>query len=95
MYAVYIVRRTQIYLDEGQDALLSRRARAEGITRSAVIRKAVDAYLAGRTESNLEEFRRAVRAAAGSVPRLDAGYLEDLHEAESMRQAELEKRRRA
>lgn len=46
MYAAYIVRRTQIYLDDAQDRALAARAAASGTTKSAVIRHAVDAYLA-------------------------------------------------
>jgi hypothetical protein len=45
MYTAYIVRRTQIYLDEEQDRRLARRARAEGVTKSRLIRRAIDAYL--------------------------------------------------
>lgn len=46
MYDTYIVRRTQIYLDDAQDRALAARAAASGTTKSAVIRHAVDAYLA-------------------------------------------------
>ena len=45
MYALYIVQRTQIYLDERQDMRLRRLAAAGGVTRSALVRVAVDRYL--------------------------------------------------
>jgi hypothetical protein len=40
MHAPYIVRRTQIYLDEEQDRRLAERARATGRTKSDLIREA-------------------------------------------------------
>lgn len=93
MYVMYIMRRTQIYLDEEQEQRLARRAKAEGTTKSAVIRRAVDTYLAGPTEGRVEEFRRAVGEAAGTVPRLDADYVERMREADSVRDTDLERRR--
>ncbi len=42
---IYIVKRTQIYLDEDQDAKLGRRAAAAGVTKSALIRMAIDRLL--------------------------------------------------
>src|SRR5712691_7240014 len=41
VYDPYIVKRTQIYLDTAQDEELCRRAAAEGLTKSALIRRAV------------------------------------------------------
>lgn len=52
MYDTYIVRRTQIYLDDAQDRALAARAAASGTTKSAVIRHAVDAYLARPEETD-------------------------------------------
>jgi hypothetical protein len=46
MYAAYIVKRTQIYLDEAQSRQLAERAGRRGTTTSHVIREAVDFYLA-------------------------------------------------
>ena len=43
---LYTMLRTQIYLSEGQTRELDRRARARGTTRSAVIREALERYLA-------------------------------------------------
>src|SRR3989442_856238 len=69
MYDMYIMRRTQIYLEESQHERLSRRARAAGTTKSDVVREAVDAYLAGGEdqETQLLDLRAAVRAAVGSA----------------------------
>ena len=46
MYNTYIMKRTQIYLDDEHDRRLSERADAAGTTKSALIREAIDAYLA-------------------------------------------------
>ncbi|HEX9122479.1 MAG TPA: CopG family transcriptional regulator [Actinomycetota bacterium] len=92
------MKRTQIYLEESQDERLARRAAAEGTTKSDLIREAVDAYLAGSDDATaqLEAFRAAVRAAAGTVPRLPEGrrYVEELREADAERDRDLERRRR-
>lgn len=52
MYKSYIVRRTQIYLNDAQDRALAARAAESGTTKSAVIRHAVDAYLAQPDETD-------------------------------------------
>jgi predicted DNA-binding protein len=97
MYVAYIMKRTQIYLDESQDERLAQRARAAGTTKSDLIREAIDAYLAGPADkrAELEAFRAAVRAAAGSVPRLPPGdrYVEELRKADAAREREVEARR--
>jgi hypothetical protein len=94
------MRRTQIYLDEQQHEALARRAAAEGRTQSELIREAVDHYLDGAAEDRgerLARFRAAVRAAAGSIPRLPSGtdYVRELREADLARERELEQRWRA
>lgn len=95
MYTAYIVKRTQIYLDDDQAARVGRRAGVEGTTKSAVIRRAIDAYLDGDgAERRLHAFRRTVQDVAGSVPRLEADYVETLRTADVDRDAELESRRR-
>lgn len=98
MYDSYIVRRTQIYLDESQDAELVRRAAAEGLTKSALIRRAVDAYLdgGGDEELRLARFRAAVDAVAGIAPGLPEGrvYVERLRAIDVRRQEEIERLRR-
>ncbi len=99
MYDPYIVRRTQIYLDDGQDDRLSRRAAAERSTKSAIIRRAIDAYLedAGDETLRLARFRAAVEAVAGAAPNLPPGslYVERLRALDVERQEELERRRGA
>ena len=98
MYDSYIVRRTQIYLDRGQDEQLQRRAASEGTTKSALIRRAIDRYLRGEDEETvpLARFQRALREAAGAAPYLPEGgrYVQDLRQADRERQEEIEARRR-
>lgn len=97
MYPTYIMRRTQIYLDEGQDRALARRARAQGVTKSSLIRQAIDRLLEGpeADDARLERFREAVRSAAGSAASLPAGkdYVEELRRADRAREEALAKRR--
>ncbi|HEX6263395.1 MAG TPA: CopG family transcriptional regulator [Actinomycetota bacterium] len=92
------MKRTQIYLDEAQDERLTKRARASGTTKSDLIRVAVDAYLAGPKDrtTHLMAFRTAVRAAAGSIPRLPTGrrYVDEARRADQERERDLEARRR-
>jgi len=51
MYSTYIVRRTQIYLDEAQATALASRARRRGVTASHVIREAIDEDVSEAAES--------------------------------------------
>jgi ribbon-helix-helix CopG family protein len=99
VYDSYIVKRTQIYLDARQDEDLARRAAAEGVTKSALIRRAVDEYLEGDAddEFRLARFRTAVDAVAGAAPDLPQGalYVERLRALDASRQQEIERRRRA
>lgn len=98
MYTTYIMKRTQIYLDEKQDERLARRARASGTTKSDLIREAVDAYLAGPEDraGQLTAFRAAVRAVAGSIVRLPSGrrYVDEMRRADAERERDIEARRR-
>ena len=100
MYDSYIVKRTQIYLEDRQDDDLARRAAAEGLTKSALIRRAVDEYLVDNDadeELRLARFRAAVDAVAGAAPDLPLGslYVERLRALDASRQEEIERRRRA
>jgi hypothetical protein len=99
VYDSYIMRRTQIYLDDRQDAELDRRAAAEGVTKSALTRRAVDVYLNGADDEELRltRFHAAVEAVAGVAPDLSAGalYVERLRALDVRRQEEIERRRRA
>ena len=98
IYDSYIVKRTQIYLEHRQHEQLSRRATAEGVTTSALVRQAIDQYLNGGGDEavELERFKAAVDAAAGSAPQLAEGrvYTERLRTLDEHRHAELERRRR-
>lgn len=99
MYAVYIVRRTQIYLDPAQSSALARRAAARGVTSSHLIREAVTLYLAGPEDDAaiLAAQRAAVLDAAGTVTRLPPGseHVERLRTADRSRQVALEERWRS
>ncbi len=96
MYDLYIVKRTQIYIDDEQDRRLAVRAAGSGQTKSSVIRRAIERYLAEGEEeaTRLLRFRQAVRAVAGTLTDLDDGarYVERLRRADRARQAELEER---
>ena len=95
----YIMKRTQIYVDEEQDESLAKRAAAAGVTKSTLIREAIEAYLKGPADTGLrlDRFRAAVRAAAGSADYLPDGksYVESLRALDARRQEEIERRRRA
>lgn len=88
--------RTQIYLPEEQTKLLDERAGTEGVSRSVLIRRAVDAYIA-REELDpaawQARWREAVRRTAGIAPYLPEGaeYVADLREADAKRLQELER----
>ena len=98
MYDSYIVKRTQIYLDDRQDEELGRRAAAEGLTKSALIRRAVDVYLNGGADEELRlgRFKAAVEAVAGVAPDLPRGplYAERQRALDARRHDEIERRRR-
>jgi len=88
-------RRTQIYLDEEQTAKLDERAAAEGTTRSTLIRRAIDAYLAEKEEKALswrEQWQEAVAETAGIAPYLEDGaeYVEKIRRVGAERLTELE-----
>jgi predicted DNA-binding protein len=94
MYAPYIVRRTQIYLDEEQDRRLAERARATGRTKSDLIREAVDRLLDApmSEDEELARFRAAAQAAFGIAPYLEDGatYVRRLRDNDRRRQERLE-----
>lgn len=97
VYTSYIVKRTQIYLDETQERRLAGRASAAGVTKSRLIREAVDAYLDGPEDQarQLEAFRAAVQELAKDPLDLPDGrtYVEQLRAADVRRQQELDRRR--
>lgn len=89
--------RTQIYLADDQRQALSERARQVGRTKSALIREAIDNYLAPASAEHaaLDRFRAAVANAGGIAPYLPPGeqYVEELRAADVERQRELDERR--
>lgn len=98
MYHTYIMKRTQIYLEEDQDQELAKRAAAQGVTRSTIIRQAIDAFLEGPTDeaARLARFRAAVEEIAQNPLQLPDGrtYVEELRAGDIRRQQEFEARRR-
>jgi hypothetical protein len=97
MYNAYIMRRTQIYLDERQADELGRRAAVRGTTVSKMIREAIDQYLAGPDEEadRLARFGAALDASFGAAPYLEEGsrYVQRLRRADLERDAEVGERR--
>jgi predicted transcriptional regulator len=86
--------RTQIYLDEQQTVRLDERAAGEGVTRSTMIRRAVDEYLESGQEDPRawrERWGEAVAETAGIAPTLPGGtgYVERLRAADAARLQEL------
>jgi predicted DNA-binding protein len=93
MYNSYIMKRTQIYLDERQADQLARRARARGTTASKMIREAIDAYLADPADAGerTARFRAAAESSFGVAPYLVDGssYVDELRRADRARDEEL------
>jgi predicted DNA-binding protein len=98
MYVSYIMKRTQIYLEADQDRRLATRARADGTTKSTVIREAIETYLSASDgdEGRLAAFQAAVDALEDSPVVLPDGrsYVEALRARDERRDEELEQRRR-
>jgi predicted transcriptional regulator len=94
MYIAYIMHRTQIYLGEDQNRLLEERAGSLGTTKSAVIRDAIDAFLArGEMEaSGVARLRAAVVAATGVADHLPSGavYVDEVRALDSERDRQLD-----
>lgn len=76
MYNSYIVKRTQIYLDEKQDRAIAARATASGTTKSAVIRHAVDAYLEQPQEQ--KDWKTAIAELSAELKRNPVHFEPDL-----------------
>jgi predicted DNA-binding protein len=88
MYATYIARRTQIYLEDEQDRLLTERSAQVGRTKSALIREAIDAYLApASADTGIARLRAAVKEAVGAAPDLPTGarFVDELRANERKR----------
>ncbi len=92
------MKRTQIYLDDDHDAQLGKRAAAVGTTKSALIREAINVYLAGPSApaAGLARFRAAVDDLERAPITFEDGaeYVERIRALDSKRQAELRRRRR-
>lgn len=81
MYAVYIMRRTQIYLSDEQGRLLAQRSKATGVTVSQLIRDAITEVYTRPTGRRLEERLRVARRASGAwkdFPESGAEFVERL-----------------
>lgn len=98
MYVRYIMKRTQIYLDERQAEELRRRGAVRGATASSMIREAIDQYLAEPDDAadRLARYRAALDASFGVAPYLPDGarYVDELRAADRGRQDELDRQAR-
>jgi len=79
---LYIVRRTQIYLDDDQHRWLDEQASRQRRTKSELIREAVDRLIGGGrqdADNRLRRFQAAVDASFATVPDLPPGrdFVED------------------
>jgi len=93
-----IVHRTQIYLPHEQTERLDEGAGAEGVSRSVLIRRAADLYLAREGLDGAEwqaRWRAAAQGTAGIAPYLPDGanHVEHLREIDAGRVQELDRRR--
>ena len=97
MYDLYIVKRTQIYLDEEHDRRLAVRARSAGVTKSTLIREALAEYLdpASDHEARMARFGAALDEMARTPAQLPPGreYVETLRAADRVRDEALDERR--
>jgi plasmid stability protein len=74
------MRRTQIYLDEGQHEMLQSRARREGKSLAAIIRDILDAYLCGsRMPVAADPFRRVIGIGKGDGSAVAQNYEDYLY----------------
>jgi len=99
MYAAYILKRTQIYLDAAQAEGLRRRANASGTTSSRLIREAIEGYLTDTedAETRLARQRQALDEAFGAISRLREGaaFIDEARESDTLRTDELDERWRS
>ena len=98
MYNPYIMKRTQIYLEDTQADELASRAKSRGTTASRMIREAIAEYLAEPdvADERLDRFRAAVKEASGIAPYLPDGasYVDEIRRHDLGRDQELAERRR-
>lgn len=97
MYVLYIMKRTQIYLEADQDRRLASRATAAGTTKSTLIREAIESYLSSAADdaARLAAFRVALDGVENAPAAVSAGreYVETLRLADQARDEEIERRR--
>lgn len=91
-----VVKRTHVYLTEEQDRRLTARARREGVSKSDLIRRALDAYLGDdrSEEEALARLRATVRWYRENPVEGDWD-LEAWRAADVVRQKELDRRWRS
>lgn len=94
MYDLYIMKRTQIYLEELQAEELARRSGARGVTASHLIREAITQYLSGQDDeaTELARQRANLKDAFAAIPRLPSGarYVDDIRQLDETRDHRLE-----
>jgi hypothetical protein len=64
---VWCMKRTNIYLAEGQAAALDRVARAEGVSRAELIRELIDRAIGGRSGADLAADLAAIDESFGTL----------------------------
>jgi hypothetical protein len=69
------MKRTTVYLEEAQAAVLGRAARAQGISRAKLIRQLIDYGVGGSGADDLEADLAAIREAFGVLHDEDAAAL--------------------
>ena len=76
--------RTQIYLEDGQYEMLRARARREGTSLAAVIRKILDDHLGGdRGREEADDFGAVIGIGKGDGSRVAESYEDYLYGADS------------
>ena len=98
VYVSYIMKRTQIYVTDEQDRRLSARARAAGVTKSTLIREAIETYLTTAEDdaARLAAFRSALDEAEAAPATLPEGqeYVESLRASDRARDEAIERHQR-
>lgn len=92
---LYIMNRTQIYLDDEQTVRLDERAAAEGTSRSMVIRRAVDVYLSHEEQDAAAwrtQWKKAIEGTTAIAPYLEEGadYVEGIRREDAERLSRFE-----
>jgi predicted transcriptional regulator len=92
------MKRTQIYIEDEQDRKLARQASAMGVTKSTIIRRAIEEFLSSPSNeaARLARYRTALEEVSKKPVPLPDGrsYVEAIRAADIRRQREIEQRRR-